>query len=186
MMGKRSAGFERSPRDWYPTPWAAVLPLLPHLRPDRRFAEPCAGDGMLVHHLHAAGHECVWSSDIHPLALGINHVDALGPNFSPPPVDLIITNPPWDRPILHQMIARFTQIAPTWLLLDADWLHTKQAGPFMPMLRKIVSVGRVKWIPDSKMTGKDNCVWLLFGTPSPFPAEFFGRNFNTREALSNR
>jgi len=23
-------------------------------------------------------------------------------------------------------------------------------------------VGRVKWIPDSKMTGKDNCAWYLF------------------------
>jgi len=26
----------------------------------------------------------------------------------------------------------------------------------------IVSVGRVKWIPDSKHTGKDNVCWYLF------------------------
>ena len=30
MMGKRS-NFERNPRDFYPTPKEAVIPLLPHL-----------------------------------------------------------------------------------------------------------------------------------------------------------
>jgi hypothetical protein len=66
-------------------------------------------------------------------------------------------------------------MAPTWLLFDADWMHTRQSAPFMPRLRKIVSVGRVKWIPDSKMTGKDNCAWYLFDKPSDEPAVFFGR-----------
>lgn len=172
-MGKRST-FEKAPRSWYPTPAAAVVPLLPHLRPERRYAELCAGDGALIRHLDAAGHSCVWASDIHPLAEGIRKYDALW-SLDLPPVDLIITNPPWDRPILHQLIPRFVRVAPTWLLLDADWLHTRQSAPFLPMLRKIVSVGRVKWIPDSKMTGKDNCAWMLFGTASSFPPEFFGR-----------
>jgi hypothetical protein len=32
-MGKRSSGFERIPRDFYPTtPFVAVPPLIPHLR----------------------------------------------------------------------------------------------------------------------------------------------------------
>ena len=39
-MGKRSS-FERIPRDFYPTPFAAVPPLIPHLRGVRTFAEPC-------------------------------------------------------------------------------------------------------------------------------------------------
>ena len=45
-MGKRSA-FERRAGDAYPTPIEAVLPLIPHLRGVRNFAEPCAGDGAL-------------------------------------------------------------------------------------------------------------------------------------------
>lgn len=184
-MGKRST-FEKAPRSWYPTPAAAVLPLLPHLRPDRRFAAPCAGDGTLIGHLHAAGHECVWASDIFPLADSITQADALAPGFKLPPVDLIIENPPWDRPILHRLIPIFTQFAPTWLLLDADWLHTKQSAPFLPMLRKIVSVGRVKWIEKSAHTGKDNCAWMLFGSPSSFPAEFFGRNFSITTTTEGR
>lgn len=184
-MGKRSTGFERAPRSWYPTPAAAVALLLPHLRPGRLYAEPCAGDGALINHLHAAGHECIWASDIHPLAPFITKADALAPDFKLPAVDCVISNPPWDRPILHRLIPVFVQQAPTWLLLDADWVHTRQAAPFMPMLRKIVSVGRVKWIENSKMTGKDNCAWHLFGTPSPFPAEFFGRNLNTAGGSSS-
>jgi hypothetical protein len=85
-----------------------------------------------------------------------------------------ITNPPWDRAFLH-LIDRGCRASPTWLLFDADWMHTRQSTPFMPYLRKIVSVGRVKWIPDSKMTGKDNCCWYLFDQTSDAPAQFIGR-----------
>lgn len=91
------------------------------------------------------------------------------------PIDFVIENPPWSRPILHAIIRRYSQIYPTWLLFDADWVHTKQSAPYMKWLRKIVSVGRVKWIPDSKMTGKDNCAWHLFDQNSAGPTEFVGR-----------
>ena len=74
--------------------------------------------------------------------------------------DYIITNPPWDRKILHPMIEFFSPKRPTWLLFDADWMHTKQSVPYMTMCSKIVSVGRIKWF--GNMTGKDNCAWYLF------------------------
>ena len=45
----------------------------------------------------------------------------------------------------------------------------------MDWLVKIVSVGRVKWIPDSKMTGKDNCCWYLFDSTNKAVTEFYGR-----------
>ena len=57
----------------------------------------------------------------------------------------------------------------------ADWLHTQQSRPFLPLLRKVVSVGRVKWIPDSKMTGKENCAWHLFWPDSDGVTRFVGR-----------
>ena len=62
-MGKRS-NFERRPADFYPTPRAAVMPLIPHLRGIRSFAEPCAGDGALVRHLEEFGLRCVYAGDI--------------------------------------------------------------------------------------------------------------------------
>lgn len=171
-MGKRSS-FERVPRDFYPTPREAVLPLLPHLAPGTRFTEPCAGDGALVRHLESAGHHCELAYDIEGESLGVWPGDArtslwLGG-------DAFITNPPWDRKVLHPIILNLSRQAPTWLLFDADWIHTRQSAPYVGFLRKIVSVGRVKWIPDSPFTGKDNCAWHLFNQASDAPAQFIGR-----------
>lgn len=171
-MGKRS-DFVRRERDWYPTPVEAVRPLLPHLAPRTRFCEPCAGDGALIDHLTAAGHFCVMACDIEPGRGDIQTGDARKiRGFS---AECFITNPPWSRDILHSILGHLPHIAPTWLLFDADWVHTRQAAPFMCGLRKIVSVGRVKWIADSPFTGKDNCAWHLFDAHSDAPAQFIGR-----------
>ncbi len=174
-MGKRS-NFARVERDFYRTPREAVAPLLPHLPADFSFVEPCAGDGALVRHIESPDRRCVWAFDIAPQSEDVRAFDAFDMRlltWGPP--DLIITNPPWDRSILHPMIHHFARQRPTWLLFDADWIHTKQSAPFMPLLRAVVSVGRVKWIPDSKMTGKDNCAWYHF-VPGDSPAVFHGRS----------
>lgn len=152
-MGKRSE-FERRPMDAYATPFMAVLPLIPHLHGVKTFAEPCCGDLDLVKHLAGFGLTCVYYSDIQRGndALDLVSIDA----------DAIITNPPWTRAILHPMIEHFQRLAPTWLLFDADWGHTKQSAPFLDQCSHIVSVGRVKWISGSKHTGKDNAAWYRF------------------------
>ena len=92
-MGKRSS-FEQIPRDQYPTPAAAVTPLVAHLRGVRTFAEPCAGAGDLVLHLESYGLRCVYQGDI---AAGQDAlaIDQYGN------ADCIITNPPWTRKLLH-------------------------------------------------------------------------------------
>lgn len=171
-MGKRST-FQRRERDWYPTPAAAVLPLLPHLGPLIRFAEPCAGDGRLIDALEAAGHRCVWASDIEPRRADITENDA--EHCGSGAIDCFITNPPWSRSVLHPIIRNLARQRPAWLLFDADWVHTRQSAELIPWLVKIVSVGRVKWIEDSPFTGKDNCAWHLFDARNAAPAQFFGR-----------
>jgi hypothetical protein len=172
-MGKRSS-FARVERDFYPTPREAVVPLLPHIRHGATFAEPCAGDLALIWALEAVGMTCHDALDIEPRNAWVYQQDALDWHCDPH-IDYIITNPPWDRSILHPMIQHFARQRPTWLLFDADWMHTKQSAPFMPLLRAVVSVGRVKWIPDSKMTGKDNCAWYHFA-PGDSPTVFHGRS----------
>ena len=158
-MGKRS-DFERQPRDFYPTPMEAVEPLLEHLPEDFPFTEPCAGNGTLINHLETKG-ICMWASDIEPQAEGIYKYDYSNVGFIElTESEYVITNPPWDRKILHPMIEYFAPRIRTWLLFDADWMHTKQSIPYMKMCSKIVSVGRIKWF--GNMTGKDNCAWYLF------------------------
>jgi hypothetical protein len=66
-VGKRSS-FDRIPRDFYPTPYEAVVPLLPHLPWPCSFIEHCAGDGALIRHLERAGHVCNFAYDIEPRA----------------------------------------------------------------------------------------------------------------------
>lgn len=173
-MGKRS-DFERVERDFYPTPLEAVLPLKAFLKENTKFSEPCAGDGRLVKHLESLGHTCIWQSDIEPQSDFIAErsvFDVTETNGA----DVFITNPPWNRKILHPLIEHLSDMAPTWLLFDADWMHTKQSIPYLHRLKKIVSVGRVKWIEDSKSTGKDNCCWYLFHLTNQLKAaEFYGR-----------
>lgn len=177
-MGKRSS-FDRVPRDFYPTPVEAVRPLLPHLIAGTVFVEPCAGDGALIDHLQGAGHRCTFGIDIAPIWPIVRTADATTARYNMGGATCFITNPPWSRDVLHPIITNLSSQAPTWLLFDADWIHTRQAVPFLPLLQTIVSVGRVKWIPGSKMTGKDNCAWHLFdSTPdaSRWPAAaFYGR-----------
>jgi hypothetical protein len=170
-MGKRST-FERRERDFYPTPAEAVKPLLAHLHAGSLFSEPCAGDGALIRHLVNVL-TCQDAMDIEPRAANIRVGDVLSADLGQP--EMFITNPPWDRAVLHPLIVRLSDIAPTWLLFDADWIHTRQAVPYVDRLRKVVSVGRVKWIPDSPFTGKDNCAWHLFTKPAASVAQFYAR-----------
>ena len=177
-MGKRS-DYERKPRDFYPTPLAAVEPLLPHLPRRFKFVEPCVGDGALAIHLEWNGGLCMWGSDIEPqheTAIKCDYTE-VGTNECIE-ADYIITNPPWDRKILHPMITHFSQLLPTWLLFDADWMHTKQSIPYLPYLKKIVSIGRVKWIEESNSVGKDNCCWYYFEPHGNNSIEFHGRYYS--------
>jgi predicted nucleic acid-binding Zn ribbon protein len=77
-------------------------------------------------------------------------------------IDAIITNPPYSRELMHKLIVHFQQIAPTWLLLEMDWLSTKQAAPFMVSCTSVLPIRRVKWVEGSKHTGKDNFGWYRF------------------------
>jgi hypothetical protein len=184
-VGKRS-NFARKERDFYPTPVAAVEPLIPHLPERFTYIEPCCGDGALVRALSSfegvahGGRFCPmleYASDIAPNGdMDARTLDAFEIEDAAPGVDLFVTNCPWDRPVLHRLILHLSEIRPTWLLFDADWMHTKQASQYMEYCRKIVSVGRVKWIPDSPHTGKDNVCWYFFDAGARIlPPEFWAR-----------
>jgi len=161
-MGKRS-DFEREKLDFYPTPLEAVLPLLPWLKPQTHFCEPCAGAGDLVGHLQAHGHVCTSAFDVEPQSDKVWRNDASFVTWDDAAgADCFITNPPWDRKPLHQIIERCSSMMDTWLLFDSDWMFTKQSRPYLSYCDLIVTVGRVKWIADSDMTGKDNCCWYRF------------------------
>lgn len=180
-MGKRS-DFEKMDRSLYRTPAEAMPFLAPFLPKTFTFCEPCAADGPLTRHLEKMGGTPLAQFDIHPLAPGIRRMDArrlLSHHLNG--AEFIITNPPWDRPLLHPMIRRFSMLAPSWVLFDADWAFTDQGAQFMDaargrnVIRKIVAVGRLIWIPGTTDTGKDNVAWYELGPASHEPTLFFPR-----------
>lgn len=179
-MTKRNDTFEKKPRDFYPTPKEGVLPLLPHLETNYYiFAEPCAGKLDLAQHIcQLSSLGCYWASDIQGIdedGLFVPSMDAL--ELSEEELegcDCIITNPPWSWDPLEKMIVHFRNLRPTWLLLSADIAHNKRMGQHMKYCEKIVSIGRLKWIPDSKHSGLDNCAWYLF-QKDPCTTTFIGR-----------
>src|SRR4029077_4488865 len=125
-MGKRS-NFERREADFYPTPRAAVVPLIPHLRGIRTFAEPCAGEGDLVRHLESFGLRCVYAGDI---TAGQDALARAGYGA----IAAIVTNPPFSKksiPLLRRLIAHFQNIAPTWLLLRMAMAANEWMAPLL-------------------------------------------------------
>jgi len=172
-IGKRST-FERLAGDQYDTPLDAVVPLIPHLDGVSRYIEPCCGNMCLVEALGALapGLVCGFAGDIKhgfdALTLKPSDIIRYG-------ADAIITNPSWTRQILHPLIAHFSSLAPTWLLFDADWAHTRQASTLLCRCSHIVAIGRVRWIRDTPHTGKDNAAWYRFWSQHKGPTKFIGR-----------
>lgn len=178
-MGKRSE-FERIPKDKYFTfdPKAGEA-IKPFLKDNVFYAEPFAGDGDLIKQLNDLGHICTLFGDIETNNPEIPIVDA----FTLTKEDIayfgaeqIITNPPWTRSILHKMLDHFVPMGlPVWIVLDANWLFTKQSKVFRDKwLTDIVTIGRMKWIPNTNVAGKDDVVWLRFSNDKVFgkPANF--------------
>jgi hypothetical protein len=198
-MAKRTSGkFPRRLNDAYDTPTdpgsgEPILKLLPHLAPGTRFIEPCVGAGALAMELERHEHHCVAAFDVKPRMKPRYAAD--GPNVVPLPVfkadaarfrlaaarrrgrvidaNCWISNPPWTRALLHPIILNLYFQLPFWALIDADWMHIEEAGPYVPLVRKVVSVGRVRWIPGTEHKGNDNAVWVLFAPP-PAGLEFVG------------
>jgi len=171
-MGRRS-NFKRNERDYYPTPYEAVIPLLPYLAAGTRFCEPCAGNGALIDHLERHGHICATAWDIEPQRADIRKADAFG-RMVLGDVGCFITNPPWDRKVLHPLIEHLSMQRPTWLLFDAPWMHTKQAVPYLRYCSKIVTVGRVSWM-ENGTSGKEDCAWYCFDQRFSGITKFYGK-----------
>lgn len=160
--------FKRNPRDFYVTPFEPVEALFESglIFEEEKFCEPCAGDGTLIKHLESFYLQCLVASDIEPKVPEIDTLDVF--NLTPEHVekcDHVITNPPWDRKILHPMIDHLCGLRPDLtaiLLFDSDWAFTKQAAPYLKKYcTHILGVGRVSWMGNGAK-GFDNASWYVF------------------------
>lgn len=176
-MGKRSNGFERIEKNFYRTIDLRAGKILEEVfrykcipSAASRYYEPCCGSGDLIENLAVSGtnrFQCVGKSDISD---GKDALDLSAEDIGD--CDFIITNPPWSRGLLHEMIMHFKNLKPTYLLFDADWSMNKSSVPFMEYCHGIYPIGRLKWIPGTTMQSKDNCAWYLFDKHLAASTEF--------------
>lgn len=162
-----------SPRDYWPTiDKRAGIILHRHLSPGTRFCEPCAGAGHLVEQLEALGHHCARAWDIEPQREWIEQQDARKRLIGN--VDCFITNPPYTRELMHSIILSLSDQHPTWLLIDADWMQTGHAEPYLLRCTDIVACGRLRWIVGSKNKGHTDSCWYRFDAAHSGPSRFYG------------
>ena len=167
-MGKRTS-FPRLVGDRYltfdPDPVRRLQPFLPR---NVVYAEPCAGRGDIVNHMDFFGHRCAYACDVKPgrgLGIRVENRDAFTLDWrwlESTDAKMFISNLPWTREVLHPLIDRLTSLLPLWTILDADYAHTKQAASYIGRCARIVSLGRVQWMPGTTAAGFENCAWYFF------------------------
>lgn len=178
-MGKRS-DFKKIEKDKYMTvDPRAVQVLIPFLKAEgiKTFVEPCVGNYDLADTLEIAGFKLVRASDIEANVRtrdSLRDCRTIDEEYVEG-ADAIITNPPWSRPVLHEVIKVFSELAPTWLLFDSGWAYTAQSSEYIKRCTDIVPIGRLRWIPDTKMQGKDDCAWYRFEKDKKGLTVFHGR-----------
>src|SRR4029453_15036741 len=100
----------------------------------------------LVRQLQEAGKHCLSATDI-KTGTDARSIDNFGM------AQAIITNPPWSRDILHELIGAFRRSPETWVLVDSEWMHNVSSAPYLYSCSHIISVGRLKWEEGSDHSG---------------------------------
>ena len=175
---KFDSNFKKKKNDFYRTVDDNAFYALDNIIPaGTKFTEPCAGYGDLVEGFENLGHRCTYASDLvirRKTPDYINYLNAF--DLKPKHVrksDFIITNPPFTRSVLHEMIRYFVTLKPTWLLFEADWMHTKQSIDLMNDYgQTVVSVGRLKWFKNTKSKSLKDFSWYLFTDKKRNPIKF--------------
>lgn len=174
-MGKRS-NLERKPKDFYPTTDPkAMAPRFVQMTLGLKYAEPCVGEGDLVNLLN--GCNCVFKSDIQT---GTNALDLTAEDLKD--AEAIITNPPFSRDILLDLIEHLSSLKDTWLLLPADLMHNVYFGPYMEKCTTVISIGRLCWFPKDgkRVASTENYSWYkwprgIFQSSQKGNTRFYGR-----------
>ena len=148
------------------------------------------GDGAIVSILEARGFEARFLADLEPQG-DMTELAEVGDvldteSWQYEDCDAIISNPPWPLPPNKligrpggsptiQIIQHLMWIKPTWLLLSSDFMHNRYFEHLSPFCTKVVAVGRVSWMNNSKK-GFDNAAWYRFDANSEDVPDWFTPN----------
>lgn len=158
---------DRSALDFYPTPAFMTRSLL-HFHPAIRRAtviEPCSGDGAIVRVLEAAG--CtVWTNDLdrrHAADEAMDATEAAYWTLCAPPVDWVITNPPFNvaLPILQHAV-RHARVGAAFLLRKTFLEPTEERGPWLMAHPPSRIIGEPRYSFRGKGSDSVPCDWMIW------------------------
>jgi hypothetical protein len=179
VMGKHENGYERSPRDFYPTRQAWVTEaLLSHFDiAGLNVLEPATGEGHMAEVIKAGGAASVFCNDIEDRGYPLDRISDFTTTVSPKQFDAIITNPPQGGRT-GILFKRFIESGLAYihenggflaLLLPTDFDSAKTRGRFFadcPLFAaKIVLMGRIVWFDRTdgdRAAPKENHAWYVW------------------------
>jgi hypothetical protein len=178
-MGKHEDGYERVPRDFYPTPAWVTKALGEYVKfAGQRIWEPAAGRGDMAEVLAAAGAD-VYSSDIEQRDYKLDRVHDF---LLPPPADLkfhgIISNPPYG--LRNSLAVKFIELGLERigdrgflaLLLPIDFDCARGRRHLFQNCQafagKIVLTRRIVWFTREQggEAPKENHCWCIWAKPA--------------------
>ncbi len=173
MMSQRNSGYERKDRDLYETPdWVteALLPFIPH---GASIWEPACASGKICKILKENKHK-VYATDL-VTNYGVTGVDFLGNDtMYLPPVDGIITNPPFNKAaeafIRRSLKLMKPQLGYVAMLLPVDFDSGKTRRDMFEdcpaWATKLILTSRITWFdPPPGAKGKSpsqNHAWFIW------------------------
>lgn len=163
--------YERSERDWYPTPEDAtrvVFKITGHQHSDSVVWEPACGDGAMSKVL-GERFKTVVNTDIHPLMENAKQADfyTFEPDFK---VDWIITNPPYgkeadkfmERILYHVRKRKCSAAILARNELDCASGREKFFGKCSYYAGKRVLLWRPRWVAGSTGSPRHNYAWYYW------------------------
>jgi hypothetical protein len=173
-VSQRNSGYDRINGDRYCTPSWVTMALAPHLpKRLRRIWEPACGDGQMVKALHSLGFD-VLATDIDPCfksrrPLNFLSSEARSTNCSLPPIDGIITNPPFNQATAFiQTALDLTQRERGFVAMltrvDYDSAKTRAHlfGHCPQFAKKLTLTRRIVWFDRPGAAPSFNHAWLIW------------------------
>lgn len=156
----------RSPKDYYPTPWEAIEPLIPELQPlkHKMFWEPACGDRRLVRWLKGKG----FSIRGNDLNFGYDFLQDLQKHQA------IITNPPFS--LAQQFVEHALNLSSTVIMLLPLGFLASQRRRAMFKANPIHSLYILAKRPSFTFDGKTDSMdyaWFVWTRSTQMPTGIF-------------
>lgn len=153
---------EKEKFEYYPTPYEAIELARPLLDPNKKWWEPCAGDGRILRHFN----NVILGTDIEPRSQDVSEGDFTKMS-KPEGIEGVITNPPFSLGYDLVKKSLFEWKIPCLLLMRVEYIAAKARQDVVKYMTDMHIVSDlIKFQTESGRivhgNGTGRCAWMLF------------------------